>query len=57
MLEACGVNKSLMKLGVKEGDSVMVGDVSLDHFTFCPLILFCSYPFLTHFLIHTVHRL
>lgn len=40
MLEACGVNKSLMKLGVKEGDNVMVGDVSSDHFTFCPLILF-----------------
>lgn len=45
MLEACGVNKSLIKLGVKEGDSVMVGDVSLDDFTFCSLIPFCSYPF------------
>ncbi|CAI9118756.1 OLC1v1020360C1 [Oldenlandia corymbosa var. corymbosa] len=28
VLEACGVNKSLIKLGVKEGDTVIVGDVS-----------------------------
>lgn len=27
VLEACGVNKSLMKLGVKEGDTVIVGGV------------------------------
>ncbi|KAG5628191.1 hypothetical protein H5410_013409 [Solanum commersonii] len=27
VLEACGVNKSLLKLGVKEGDTVVVGDV------------------------------
>lgn len=27
VLEACGVNKSLMKLGVKEGDTVIVGEV------------------------------
>ncbi|CAN4113584.1 unnamed protein product [Withania somnifera] len=29
VLEACGVNKSLLKLGVKEGDTVIVGDVCL----------------------------
>lgn len=28
VLEACGVNKTLMKLGVKEGDTVIVGEVS-----------------------------
>ncbi|XVF62632.1 hypothetical protein PTKIN_Ptkin09bG0023900 [Pterospermum kingtungense] len=27
VLEACGVNRSLMKLGVKEGDTVIVGEV------------------------------
>ncbi|PIN07504.1 hypothetical protein CDL12_19923 [Handroanthus impetiginosus] len=27
VLEACGVNKSLMKLGVKEGDTVIVGEM------------------------------
>lgn len=27
VLEACGVNKSLKKLGVKEGDTVIVGEV------------------------------
>lgn len=27
VLEACGVYKSLMKLGVKEGDTVIVGEV------------------------------
>lgn len=27
VLEACGVNKSLIKQGVKEGDTVIVGDV------------------------------
>jgi aminoglycoside N3'-acetyltransferase len=27
VLDACGVNKSLMKLGVKEGDTVIVGEV------------------------------
>ncbi|XP_009770676.1 GTP-binding protein OBGC, chloroplastic [Nicotiana sylvestris] len=29
VLEACGVNKSLLKLGVKEGDTVIVGDMEL----------------------------
>ena len=29
VLEACGVYKSLIKLGVKEGDTVVVGEVSL----------------------------
>ncbi|KAL0388754.1 UNVERIFIED_CONTAM: GTP-binding protein OBGC, chloroplastic [Sesamum radiatum] len=29
VLEACGVNKSLMKLGVKEGDTVIVGGMEL----------------------------
>ncbi|CAA3010965.1 GTP-binding OBGC, chloroplastic [Olea europaea subsp. europaea] len=29
VLEACGVNKSLMKLGVKEGDTVIVGEMEL----------------------------
>lgn len=29
VLEACGVYKSLMKLGVKEGDTVVVGEVCL----------------------------
>lgn len=29
VLEACGVYKSLMKLGVKEGDTVMVGEVCI----------------------------
>lgn len=29
VLEACGVFKSLMKLGVKEGDTVIVGEVCL----------------------------
>lgn len=32
VLEACGVNKSLMKLGVKEGDTVIVGEVCLNYF-------------------------
>lgn len=36
VLEACGVNKSLSKLGVKEGDTVIVGDVSIDRpFSLC----------------------
>ncbi|GKU85497.1 hypothetical protein SLEP1_g167 [Rubroshorea leprosula] len=29
VLEACGVNRSLMKLGVKEGDTVMVGEMEM----------------------------
>ncbi|KAK4379990.1 hypothetical protein RND71_001852 [Anisodus tanguticus] len=29
VLEACGVNKSLLKLGVKESDTVVVGDMEL----------------------------
>ncbi|GER55929.1 GTPase Obg [Striga asiatica] len=29
VLEACGINKSLMKLGVKEGDTVIVGGMEL----------------------------
>ncbi|KAF6166076.1 hypothetical protein GIB67_023786 [Kingdonia uniflora] len=29
VLEACGVNKSLIKLGVKEGDRVVVGEMEL----------------------------
>lgn len=29
VLEACGVYKSLTKLGVKEGDTVIVGEVCL----------------------------
>ncbi|KAK4372558.1 hypothetical protein RND71_007942 [Anisodus tanguticus] len=29
VLDACGVNKSLLKLGVKEGDTVVVGDMEL----------------------------
>ncbi|CAH9132934.1 unnamed protein product [Cuscuta epithymum] len=29
VLEACGVNKSLIKLGVKEGDTVVVGDMEM----------------------------
>lgn len=36
VLEACGVNKSLMKLGVKEGDTVIVGEV-------CCLLAFYSF--------------
>lgn len=35
VLEACGVNKSLIKLGVKEGDTVIVGEV-------------CCFLFLVH---------
>ena len=27
VLEACGVNKSLIKQGVKEGDTVIIGEV------------------------------
>lgn len=27
VLEACGVYKSLLKLGVKEGDTVIIGEV------------------------------
>lgn len=36
-LEACGVNKSLIKKGVKEGDTVIVGEVILlwDRFNIC----------------------
>lgn len=34
VLEACGVNKSLIKLGVKDGDTVIVGDVSLFYVVF-----------------------
>ncbi|CBI26092.3 unnamed protein product, partial [Vitis vinifera] len=29
VLEACGVNKSLIKLGVKEGDTVIVGEMEM----------------------------
>ncbi|XP_068662395.1 probable GTP-binding protein OBGC1, chloroplastic [Aristolochia californica] len=29
VLEACGVNKSLVKLGVKEGDTVIVGEMDM----------------------------
>lgn len=29
VLEACGVYKSLMKRGIKEGDTVIVGEVCL----------------------------
>ncbi|KAI4317622.1 hypothetical protein L6164_025479 [Bauhinia variegata] len=29
VLEACGVNKSLLKLGVKEGDTVFVGEMEM----------------------------
>ncbi|XP_030545644.2 GTP-binding protein OBGC, chloroplastic [Rhodamnia argentea] len=29
VLEACGVNKTLMKLGVKEGDTVIVGELEM----------------------------
>ncbi|KAK8510864.1 hypothetical protein V6N13_091323 [Hibiscus sabdariffa] len=29
VLEACGVNRSLMKLGVKEGDTVIVGEMEM----------------------------
>lgn len=29
VLEACGVNKSLIKRGVKEGDTVVIGEVCL----------------------------
>lgn len=36
VLEACGVYKSLMKRGVKEGDTVIVGEVCLlFHFSIC----------------------
>lgn len=27
VLDACGVNKSLIKRGVKEGDTVIIGEV------------------------------
>lgn len=47
VLEACGVNKSLIKLGVKEGDTVFVGDVSWDYFAFFRFILHVAcYPVL-----------
>lgn len=29
VLDACGVNKSLLKLGVKEGDTVVIGEMEL----------------------------
>ncbi|PPD85479.1 hypothetical protein GOBAR_DD17575 [Gossypium barbadense] len=29
VLEACGVNRSLMKLGVKEGDTVIIGEMEM----------------------------
>ena len=35
ILEACGVNRSLMKLGVKEGDSVIVGEVWWHCYIYC----------------------
>lgn len=38
VLEACGVYKSLMKLGVKEGDTVIVGEVC--HFFLLTVLLF-----------------
>jgi hypothetical protein len=38
VLEACGVNKSLMKLGIKEGHIVIVGEVCL----YCLCILSTS---------------
>lgn len=39
VLEACGVNKNLKKRGVKEGDTVLIGDVCSFH----QLFLFCSF--------------
>lgn len=35
VLEACGVYKSLMKLGVKEGDTVIVGEVCFNDLIIC----------------------
>ncbi|GJU30629.1 GTP-binding protein OBGC, chloroplastic-like protein, partial [Tanacetum coccineum] len=29
VLEACGVNKSLIKRGVKEGDTVIIGEMEM----------------------------
>ena len=29
VLEACGVNKTLVKLGVKEGDTVVIGEMEM----------------------------
>lgn len=34
VLEACGVNKALIKEGVREGDTVIVGEVTC-HFSSC----------------------
>lgn len=31
MLEACGVNKTLKNMGVKEGDNVIIGEVCLSY--------------------------
>lgn len=39
VLEACGVNKSLIKLGVKEGDTVIIGEVCLCG---CILLIYAS---------------
>lgn len=32
MLEACGVNKTLKNMGVKEGDNVIIGEVCMSYF-------------------------
>lgn len=42
VLEACGVNKTLKNMGVKEGDNVIIGEVCfgfflLKWFKFCGL--------------------
>lgn len=46
VLEACGVNKSLIKLGVKEGDTVIVGEVCPCNFKHCPSHCFRFYVYL-----------
>ena len=32
VLEACGVNKTLKNMGVKEGDNVIIGEVCMSYF-------------------------
>lgn len=39
VLEACGVNKALIKEGVREGDTVIVGEVTPKSLQPCSIVM------------------
>lgn len=49
VLEACGVFKSLRKLGVKEGDTVIVGEVCLSFLM--SISVHCNHFFISLFIV------